>query len=93
MTSEQRQAYWRANIRYVLVLLGFWFLVSIGCGVLFVDWLDQYRLGGYPLGFWFSQQGSIYVFIVLIFVYVWLMRRLDRRFERTRDVLERGEEQ
>ena len=62
------------------MLLVIWFIVSYGCGILFVDELDRFRLGGFKLGFWFAQQGSIYVFVVLIFVYVFLMNRLDRKF-------------
>ncbi len=81
---KHRQAYWRANLRYLAVLLVIWFIVSYGCGILFVDQLDRFRLGGFKLGFWFAQQGSIYVFVVLIFVYVFLMNRLDRKF-RVRD--------
>lgn len=75
-----RSAYWRANLRYLAILLGIWFLVSYVCGILLVDTLNQIRLPGtgFPLGFWFAQQGSIYVFVVLIFVYVRLMNRLDR---------------
>ncbi len=76
-----RRAYWRANLRYVLVLLAIWFVVSYGCGILFVDQLDRIRIGGFKLGFWFAQQGSIYVFVALIFIYVFLMNRLDRRFD------------
>ena len=79
--SETGRAYWRANLRYLLVLLAIWFVVSYGCGILFVDQLDRIRIGGFKLGFWFAQQGSIYVFVALIFVYVWLMNRLDRRFD------------
>ena len=79
-----RRAYWRANLRYLLILLAIWFAVSYGCGILFVDQLDRIRIGGFRLGFWFAQQGSIYVFVLLIFVYVWLMNRLDRRFGRGR---------
>ena len=78
--AETRRAYWRANVRYLLILLAIWFTVSFGCGILFVDQLDRIRIGGFKLGFWFAQQGSIYVFVVLIFVYVWLMNRLDRRY-------------
>lgn len=78
--SNPARAYWRTNIRYVLVLLAIWFAVSYGCGILFVDLLNQYRIGQAKLGFWFAQQGSIYAFIVLILVYVLLMSRLDRRF-------------
>ena len=75
-----RRAYWRANLVYLVVLLAIWFVVSYGCGILFVDQLDTIRLGGFKLGFWFAQQGSIYVFVSLIFAYVLLMNRLDRRF-------------
>ncbi len=75
-----RHAYWRANLRYLLALLAIWFAVSYGCGILFVDQLDRIRIGGFKLGFWFAQQGSIYVFVALIFIYVMLMNRLDRRF-------------
>ncbi len=77
---ETRRAYWRANLRYLVVLLAIWFAVSYGCGILFVDQLDRIRIGGFKLGFWFAQQGSIYVFVALIFIYVYLMNRLDRRF-------------
>ena len=75
--------YWRRNIRYVLILLAIWFVVSYGFGILLAGPLDAVRLPGtgFPLGFWFAQQGSIYVFVVLIFVYVRLMNRLDRDFE------------
>lgn len=74
------RAYWRANLRYVAALLAVWALVSYGAGVWFADALDAYRIGSAPLGFWMAQQGSIYVFVALIFAYVWLMNRLDRRF-------------
>ena len=79
--SRQR-AYWRMNVRYVGMLLVVWFVVSFGCGVVFADFLDRFHLPGtgFPLGFWFAQQGSIYVFVVLIFVYVRLMNRLDRAY-------------
>jgi len=79
--KRKAQLYWRKNLIYLSSLLVIWFLVSYGAGILFVDWLDQFRLGGFKLGFWFAQQGSIYVFVVLIFVYVYLMNRLDRKFE------------
>ncbi|MEO1535234.1 MAG: DUF4212 domain-containing protein [Planctomycetota bacterium] len=74
------QRYWKTNIKYLTVLLGIWFAVSYGCGILLVDQLNEFRLGGAKLGFWFAQQGSIYVFVVLIAVYVVLMNKLDRRF-------------
>ena len=80
MRLDPRQAYWRANLRFLAILLLIWFVVSFGCGILFVEQLDQFRLGGFGLGFWFAQQGSIYVFVVLIWVYVWLMNRADKRF-------------
>lgn len=74
--------YWAANVRLVLLLLSIWFAVSYGAGILFVDLLDRFTLpgSGMPLGFWFAQQGSIYVFVLLIFVYVIRMNRLDRRY-------------
>ena len=73
--------YWQANLRLLGVLMAIWFVVSFGAGVLFRDWLDQYMLGGYPLGFWFAQQGSIYIFVALIFYYSHAMRRLERKFD------------
>ncbi len=81
-TSAGPAAYWRRNLTYVTTLLAIWFLVSYGAGILFVEQLNAIRIPGtgFPLGFWFAQQGSIYVFVVLIFVYVVLMNRLDRKF-------------
>ena len=76
---DSRRAYWRSNLKYLVTLLSIWFAVSYGCGILFVEELDQIRVGGFKLGFWFSQQGAMYVFVVLIGVYVVLMNRLDRR--------------
>ena len=75
--------YWRANLRIMFVLLVIWAGVSFGCGILLADWLNQFRLPltGFPLGFWFAQQGAIYTFVILIFVYVVLMNRLDRKFD------------
>lgn len=72
--------YWRKNITCVLGLLVVWFVVSYGCGILFVEELNRITFGGFQLGFWMAQQGSIYVFVVLIFVYVRLMNRLDREY-------------
>ncbi|PHQ30930.1 DUF4212 domain-containing protein [Leeuwenhoekiella nanhaiensis] len=77
---ENARKYWRANLKYLAVLLLIWFAVSFGCGILFKDFLNRYSLGGFKLGFWFAQQGSIYVFVMLIFVYVWLMNRLDKKY-------------
>ena len=71
--------YWRSNLRIMSVLLLVWASVGLGCGVLFADKLNTFRLGGYSLGFWFAQQGSMYVFVILIAIYVWYMNRLDRR--------------
>ena len=72
--------YWRQNVIYLSVLLTIWFVVSYGCGILFKDALNSIYIGGFPLGFWFAQQGSIYVFVILIFVYVYLMNKLDEKF-------------
>jgi len=74
------KAYWRATIRLTLSLLAIWFAVSFGAGILFRDFLDQISIGGAPLGFWFAQQGSIYVFVGLIFYYCWAMARLERKY-------------
>jgi putative solute:sodium symporter small subunit len=73
-------AYWKENLRYLLILLAIWFIVSYGCGILFRDALNEIRLGGFKLGFWFAQQGSIYVFVILIFVYVRIMNKLDKKY-------------
>lgn len=80
MNQDRRKEYWRRNLRLVAILLTIWFLVSFGCGILFVDELNKVRMGGFKLGFWFAQQGAIYVFVALIFVYVWRMNKLDKEF-------------
>ena len=77
--------YWKANLKILCCLLTIWFIVSFGFGILLSDWLDQFRIGGFKLGFWFAQQGSIYVFILLIFTYVFLMGRLDKKVSDERD--------
>ena len=74
------QGYWRKNITIMIVLLAIWAFVGLGCGVLFADWLNQFQLGGFPLGFWFAQQGSIIVFIILILIYAILLNRLDNEY-------------
>ena len=79
-TSQTESAYWRANIRLLSILMSIWFLVSFGAGILFRPFLDQFSIGGYPLGFWFAQQGSIYIFIALIVIYVRQMRKIEHRF-------------
>jgi putative solute:sodium symporter small subunit len=79
--SPRHRAYFRANLRIIGILLVIWAFVSFGCGIILAPWLTTFHLPGtgWPLGFWFAQQGSIVVFVILIFVYVWLMNRLDRR--------------
>jgi putative solute:sodium symporter small subunit len=79
--SAKHSEYWKKNLQILGVLLVFWFVVSFGCGVLWVDWLDQFQIGGFKLGFWFAQQGSIFAFIIIIAVYIWWMNRLDKRYE------------
>lgn len=78
--QDNATAYWKENLRYLLILLSIWFAVSYGAGILFKTALDSIKLGGFPLGFWFAQQGSIYVFVILIFVYVHLMNKLDKKY-------------
>ena len=80
MTDERRRAYWRKNLTYVGILLGIWFAVSFGAGILFADALDEIQIAGFKLGFWFSQQGAIYVFVALIFFYSNRMEKLDKEF-------------
>ncbi|MEQ9229265.1 MAG: DUF4212 domain-containing protein [Cyclobacteriaceae bacterium] len=73
--------YWKKNLRLLAILLIVWFLASFGAGILFADYLNQFMLGGFPLGFWFAQQGSIYIFVILIFIYVFAMNKTDKEFE------------
>ena len=79
--NNKMKAYWKQNLKYLVILLTVWFLVSYGFGILFVDEMNQIKLGGFKLGFWFAQQGAIYVFVVLIFVYVYLMNKLDKDYD------------
>ena len=81
MTSEKREAYWKANIRILASCLIVWFIVSFGFGILLVEPLNNIQIGGFKLGFWFAQQGSIFVFLALIFFYVWRMNKLDREYD------------
>ena len=81
MGERSREGYWKTNLKYLVALLAVWLAASAGLSIVLADWLDQFRLGGFRLGFWFSQQGSILVFVILIFVYVALMNRLDRRHD------------
>lgn len=79
-TNTKASAYWKKNVQYLIVLLLIWFLSSYGAAILFKDYLDEITIGGFKLGFWFAQQGSIYIFVILIFVYVRLMNKLDKKF-------------
>ena len=81
MHAKNRSAYWRANLRLVALCLLIWFVCSFGFGILLVDELNQIRIGGFQLGFWFAQQGSIYIFVALIFFYAWRMNRMDQKFD------------
>lgn len=81
MDKTNQKKYWQTNLKYLAILLVIWFLVSYVFGILLVDELNTIRMGGFKLGFWFAQQGSIYVFVILIFVYVGLMNRLDKKFK------------
>jgi putative solute:sodium symporter small subunit len=78
--KAKAKVYWKANIKYLSILLIIWALVSYGAGILFKDELNSFRLGGFKLGFWFAQQGAMYVFVILIFVYVRLMNKLDKKY-------------
>jgi putative solute:sodium symporter small subunit len=80
LSEAQAKQYWKRNRSLMIRLMIIWFVVSFGCGILWVDTLNLIRIGGYKLGFWFAQQGSIFVFIGLIFYYVVAMARLDREF-------------
>ncbi|CAI8377784.1 MAG: DUF4212 domain-containing protein [Candidatus Marisimplicoccus sp.] len=73
-----KKKYWKKNILYLRILLTIWFISSFGFGILFAENLNSFYLGGFPLGFWFAQQGSIYIFVILIFIYVYLMNKLDK---------------
>ena len=73
-------SYWQLNLLILLVLLSIWFLVSFGFGIIWSEDLDQIKFGGFKLGFWFAQQGSIYFFVIIIFIYIYLMNKLDKKF-------------
>jgi len=79
--DQSRSAYWKTNIRILAILLIIWFTTSFLLGIVFVKDLNQVRIGGFKLGFWFAQQGAIYIFILLIFYYVWRMNKLDKEFD------------
>lgn len=80
MVKRDFKGYWKKNLQYLSILLSIWFTVSYGFGILLAPWLNEIKMGGFKLGFWFAQQGSIYVFVIIIFVYVYLMNKLDREF-------------
>ncbi len=80
MSDKNLQEYWQKNLRLLGILLAIWFIVSYGFGIIFADYLNQFRIGGYKLGFWFAQQGAIYVFVIIIFVYVNRMNKLDKEY-------------
>ncbi|MGB4743275.1 MAG: DUF4212 domain-containing protein [Flavobacteriaceae bacterium] len=80
MKENKSKAYWKENIRYLFILLAVWFLVSFVAGIMLKDVLNDFKIGGFKLGFWFAQQGSMYVFIILIFIYVRLMNKLDKKY-------------
>ncbi len=81
MSEKSGQAYWKANLRLIVICLAIWFVVSYLFGILLVDQLNAISIGGYDLGFWFAQQGSIYIFVILIFFYAWRMKKLDREHD------------
>ena len=81
MLKEKNKLYWKKNLGYLIVLLSIWFVVSFGFGILFVDQLNLIEFYGFKLGFWFAQQGSIYTFVILIFIYIYLMNKLDKEFK------------
>jgi len=91
--QESLDRYWRWNLRVMAALLFLWAFVSFGCGILFADWLNQFHLPftGFPLGFWFAQQGSIVVFVICILIYCLAMNRLDARHHEERVAIEQGE--
>lgn len=79
--TNELQAYWKENLVIIAVHLAIWFFVSFFCGIMIVDQLDQFRIGGFPIGFWFANQGSIVIFVILIVNYVNMMNRLDKKYD------------
>lgn len=78
--QSKSKAYWKENLRYLILLLSIWFLVSFGASILLKDVLNTIKIGGFKLGFWFAQQGSMYIFVIIIFIYVYLMNKLDKKY-------------
>jgi len=81
MTTKNSKVYWNTNLKYLAILLIIWFTVSFLFGIVLAESLNQFHLAGFPLGFWFAHQGAIYTFVILIFIYVYLMNRLDKKFD------------
>ena len=79
--ENQKRAYWRKNLQYLAILLSVWFAASFLCSAVFVDQLDKIQIGGYRIGFYIAQQGAIWIFVEIIFIYAWLMNRLERQFQ------------
>ena len=79
--ATDKKEYWKQNLKYLGILLTIWFTVSFVFGILLAEYLNQFMLGGFPLGFWFAHQGAIYTFVVFVFVYVYLMNKLDKKFQ------------
>lgn len=88
--EESLERYWRSNLRIMAALLFLWAFASFGCGILWADWLNQFRIGGFQLGFWFAQQGSIITFVFCILIYCLAMNRLDRKHHDERVAIQRG---
>lgn len=85
MSKQSNQQYWKENIRYLIILMSVWFIVSYGFGIILVEPLNTIHIGGFKLGFWFAQQGSIYCFILLIAAYIYLMNKLDKKYGLDKD--------
>jgi putative solute:sodium symporter small subunit len=81
MITNNSKTYWKTNLKYLAILLLVWFIVSFLFGIILAETLNQFKIGGFPLVFWFAHQGAIYTFVILIFVYVYLMNRLDKKFD------------
>jgi putative solute:sodium symporter small subunit len=80
MSNKDLKKYWKTNLKYLAILLSFWLLVSYVLGIVLVDELNSIRMGGFKIGFWFAQQGSIYFFVLIIIIYIRLMNRLDKKY-------------
>ena len=83
--NDKKTNYWNNNLKYVGILLSVWFMVSFGFSILLKDYLNSYSFAGFKLGFWFAQQGSMYVFVIIIFIYVYLINSLDRVYKKEKD--------